>query len=456
MTMTNSENRYISEILYKFQEAKGRACVFLPKQFPIIRIVANAIAKFRYKRPDDQILIIVSNQSERIAILTFLQQNNIYYNIKILTREFVKSIYSTKFVIFINILDYGFISNFADNGKFVFSIYNVSNIDTYTVMKIREILCNININIDFNNIVNDKLSLPVEEHRIGIQLEDNDTEVYTKCEQYIKDCMAIFGDLSNVNKCRIGDVNNGISAAQFRQDLAIRNGWSSTLDTSVPIYKEIDDIYNPNALFEKANLVYNIIRERINIVTNCQNKLENIKNIILDNIDKKILIVSKSGEFANKIFNYINDEGFSSCGAYHSDVEPSYMNDENGNIICYKTGKDKGKYKLFGAIALSNAYLEAFNNGQVNCLSIKNSSSEKLKTSIDIVIFTSSLYADYDEFIKRFTKISITNPVKIYKLYCHNTIESKEIEKQVPKPNVKIIENELNIEIDNENFENVL
>ena len=40
-------------------------------------------------------------------------------------------------------------------------------------------------------------------------------------------------------------------------------------------FVQIDNIYNPNILFEKANTIYNITRERANLVTDNKNKLQN-------------------------------------------------------------------------------------------------------------------------------------------------------------------------------------
>lgn len=42
-----------------------------------------------------------------------------------------------------------------------------------------------------------------------------------------------------------------MSGAEVRDKIARANGWSETLDMSVPFNKEVDSAYNPTLLYEK-------------------------------------------------------------------------------------------------------------------------------------------------------------------------------------------------------------
>ena len=89
---------------------------------------------------------------------------------------------------------------------------------------------------------------------------------------------------------------------------------------------------------------------------------------------------------------------------------------------------------------------------EINLLSIKNSSDIELKTAIDIVIFTSSLCSTSNEFIARFSNIEFnTNPLNVYVLYCIDTKEAQELNNRIMPRNIKLVEEEKNIQIDEKN-----
>ena len=54
-------------------------------------------------------------------------------------------------------------------------------------------------------IRHDNIYSPVEEHRYGVELSDDDRELYNKYTDYITTCISIFGELSNIEKCKKGD-----------------------------------------------------------------------------------------------------------------------------------------------------------------------------------------------------------------------------------------------------------
>lgn len=114
-----------------------------------------------------------------------------------------------------------------------------------------------------------------------------------------------FGDLKTIEKCKYGDEVLNISATEFRNNIAKQNGWRHDLDTNIAFYKQIDDIYNPNILEEKARNFYSIAKLRRDLCTDNVDKLSVINDICNANKDKKILIVSKRGEFAAQITKFL-------------------------------------------------------------------------------------------------------------------------------------------------------
>jgi hypothetical protein len=273
-------------------------------------------------------------------------------------------------------------------------------------------------------------------------LSDDDRELYDKCTTFINNCVAIFGNLSIIDKCKNGDKTYNVSAAEFRYQLAKENGWHENLDVTCEFQKRIDEVYNPNELFEKASTFYNITRQRRNLITDNESKLESILEICKKHKDDNIIIVSSRGEFANKITEYINKNLGNICGDYHNCIEDCIATDALGEVILIKSGVNKGKPKIVGHQAISTRNETFYNNGLLNVLSIKSSSDKKLKVKCSIIVFTTPICDNIFEFRTRFSNIEITSePIITYKLYCANTIEENLINKQQPHKLIKIINN---------------
>ena len=76
-------------------------------------------------------------------------------------------------------------------------------------------------------------------------------------------------------------------------------------------------------LKERASKTYEIIRNRSQLLSDYDGKLDAILKIIEDNPGKKILIINKRGDFATRVTEYINCCSMSPiCGNYHDRVEP--------------------------------------------------------------------------------------------------------------------------------------
>lgn len=458
--MTN-EQKLIAQFVEGFRVNKGKASCYAFHPLKPEGIVTMFVYLHRQKRTDTSIFIVTRDYNERIRIKEALEKCELIDKVTILTKTYIRKDYNYNYTFTIVIGcndDYGLLMHLSNQSKFTFNIlteYNKSGIFNDWISKNLPV---IKTNINTNDIIKDRYKLPVEERHISVLLSDEDNELCNKYDEYIKSSMSIFGSFDNADKCRTGDIQLNISAGQFRYNLAIENGWSETLDTTIEFNKRIDDVYNPNSLFERASTLYNIIRERSNLITDNNAKLAIIVDIIKQNPNKKILIVSKRGEYANTVANYINENTEFVCGEYHDCIPEQYLKDENGEYIVYKSGENKGKRKVFKSRALSTMALNAFNstdNSQsINLLSIKNSSDTELKTAIDIVIFTSSICLTSVEFIQRYNNIEfINNPIPVYVIYCDNTIENKTLLNRLQYNNVTLIEEEKNIKIDEQSGE---
>lgn len=432
-----NKDKLINQIIGSFQRLRGKASVYCFAKDVVPEIVYNVINLFTKKHENSLITIVVDCYETRKQIKEYLNEHIKEYvnrNIRILTITYVNERYHyvNDLIITVGVNDnFSILNKLNKENKFMLTILTKNIMDNNFINNIRNILpCIDTADLDIA-IRHDNIYSPVEEHRYGVELSDDDRELYNKYTDYITTCISIFGELSNIEKCKKGDDKLGISAADFRNTVAYENGWREDLDTNIPFMKQIDDIYNPNILFERACTFYTITKQRRDLVCDNDAKLEVIKNICLDNKDKKILIISKRGEYAAKITKYLNENSDIKCGDYHDCIEDAIAVDDMGIPILVKSGVNKGKPRVVGAQAQSSLNERRFNAGYINALSIKSASNIKLKIACDIVILTSSLCDNIIEVKSRFTDIVFNSvPTKTFRVYCNSTIENDKLNKE--------------------------
>lgn len=470
--MRKYDEKVVEEIKNGFQKNKGKGSIFLPQPVNIYPLIFSTIITIKNKTPDANIIIVVDKFSQRQNIIESFnildEETRNYYldKLSVLTKDFAKTQYYKPKEFHLAIIaglntinDLSKILDIEKASKFTMCIITENLMNTEFTTRVREVLPDIITNISAVEARKAIVSSPVEEIRCPIVMSDTDTSKYEEYTNFIKDSMSIFGDIETVNKCRNGDPANKLSAVDVRLKIAQANGWSYDLDTTVEFMKNIDDLYNPNAIATRADVIYNMIRSRRDLLLNNDAKLEEIKNLLENEIDKdtKVIIISKIGEFARKITEYINDYfGDNYCADYHDCIPDGCITDENGELIRYKSGSKKGQLRVYKSQAISTLNLQYFNSGYIKVLSIKNSSSTDLKTASSTVILTSSLLDDIIKIRTRFVNVDFGEHTKVYRLYCKNTIEENELMNEEPNHLITVKEQEKQISFDNNSGEIII
>ena len=433
-------NKINNNLQQEFLANKGKGLVFAYTPINIGNMLLGTIGKLIVKRPNEKLLIVIKEYKYKEEIISSIKNNLelkdavfIENHIQFLSESFAyNKLYLYTVNILIGIESKEFIYKSYVESKFTLCVITNPTLRLNIINTIRSFLPVLNIGVADNDLQATKINTPVNEYRHPIYLNEEQTAQYEKYSAFIKDSMTVFGDFNAVECCRNGDIATGLSAMQYCSNLAKQNGWSHELDMSIEFNVQIDKIYNPNAIHERAQLIYNIARERKSFVCNIPDKISKIIEIVKANPRKRIVIVSKSGEFANEIANTLNKEVLT-CGLYHNEIPACYMPDSNGNDITYKQGINKGKPKLFKASALSSYYEELYKLNYINVLSIKSSSDNKLNIDIDIVIFTTTLVDDIFKFKARFRNCNFPKRVtEIHRIYCKDTIEENVFYKENP------------------------
>lgn len=447
MIMKTNTNKYIDEVKNGFQQNKGVGSVYCYNTDILPNLVFAIVDSFRNKHPDKPIFIAVDTYETRMSISKVLREkfDSNTDNIKILSCNYINTKYNYKYDLIITVginSEYNILSHFRTNGKFVLAILTKNIMDSNFINAIRKILPEIKTTVTADAVKTDRIYTPVEERRVGVDLSDKDKEQYREYTNYITTCINVFGNLDNIEKCKFGDTKLNISAADYRHMIAKENGWSEELNTNLDFLKQLDEVYNPNVLLERACNFYNIAKLRKDLITDNGAKLFALQKICEDNAGKKILIISKRGEFAANITKYLNNDTIV-CGDYHDNIEHAIATDDYGNIILVKSGDTKGAPKIIGAQAQSTANERRFNLNMISCLSIKNSSNTKLAVACDVVIITSPFCEGIIDIKKRFNNVVFNgSPTKLYRIYCRDTIENDTINKEKPNHIITVLDEE--------------
>lgn len=322
--------------------------------------------------------------------------------------------------------------------------------DTAVLYKMCPILSEFKVN-EINEI---RTNTPVEEVQIPITITEDSEEykLLNYYNEYITHTINIFGSFNIIEQARIGNQSLNISANQICAQIAQENGWNENLDMSVEYNRQIDELYNPNNLKERASLTYDIIRKRSALLTDYESKLESIVDIIEQHPDKKILIINKRGEFASKVTDFINKSNNTlSCGNYHNNLENVPAVDDDGNYIYYKSGAKKGEVKMLGMQAQKTLNQRLFNEDKIQILSTNGAPDKSLSIDVDIIIITSPLCESIKSYIYRLSDLRFnSDKIKLYTLYCKDTIEEKQLMNKEVSSNHIIINKCENIVISNE------
>ena len=299
-----------------------------------------------------------------------------------------------------------------------------------------------------------RVSTPIEETLVSVSIPEDseDYKVLQYYNDYITTSLNVFGSFEVMQQCRVGNVALNISAAQICDQIARENGWNEHLDMSDQMSFQIDELYNPGNLKERASETYNKIRLRGQLVSDYKGKLDAILELVQKNRGKKILIISKRGQFASKVTNYINEMvGDIICGDYHDCVEPVIARDDKGNVLRFKSGARKGEIRYMGDKAQRTLNEKLFNQNKLSILSTSNAPDKSLYALFDIVIITSTLCEPIETFLYRLSNVYFNNKITLYTIYVKNSIEELRLNNK-PVSETHTIVNNCENEIRTDNY----
>lgn len=465
--MRNNVLEIFNEAADKWRSASGIGSIILTQPLDIIKLAVHILDKMIVKSPDLIVMIITETLTDRANILYAIENTSVNSDsykklianksICVFTRDYIESstykgINQKDLLITINVTKFKGIIERYDGAKcFKYKLVLTNDIDKVASNAVLMYQFAPKVySLNYASLLSKSVNSPVKEYQIACSLTQPDQEHYDKCTNYINDSVTIFGDFDKIEECRTGNRQLNISAEMCRTLIAERNGWKPVMDMSDLMARRLDELYNPIALGERANQVYNIIRERRSIVTDNITKLEKVLEIVKANLGKKILIISMRGEFASKITEYINSNvnytsksiitngeifdtnikvlQYDYCGNYHNDMEGIPAYDKHGKQKVYKSGQKIGQPVILQAKAQRSQNLTLFNEDYMRVLSANNAIDTAFNGIVDLVIFTSPLCYSIRDIKYRLPNLSFsTEPNIIYKIYVAGTLEEKKM-----------------------------
>lgn len=448
---------------------KGIGTFVIPAPFDSLKPLLYILPQLYNKSPTTNIVIIVKDFADRSSIENYLTTlnnevwNNSFRtvihngNLRILTTEYAAehiNEYSPLLTIIYNPSIFHFVHiAMIEKSKFKLVILN-KLLDSKTMDDFYTVAPSIG-NFSQNVIDEVRTNRPVKECLVGLTIVP-DSELDKEMNYYnreISTALAIFGNFDNIKYARLGNSDTNCSSMMICDAIARTNGWDNHLDMSSEFNRDIDKLYSPAAIKERADSIYNIIRERSTKLASSKDKLSNILDIVNDNSDKNILIINKYGEFANLVTDYLNDKsGKRICANCHDKVDNVPAVDDYGNPILIKSGAKKGQPKLLGVIAQKKLAQKLMNTHKINVISCGASPDKSLDVDIDLLIITSPLCDTIESYFYRLSKVHFSNEVLLYTLFYKGTLEEKKLEDRTIPVNHTIINDfDRNVKVDNNN-----
>lgn len=289
-----------------------------------------------------------------------------------------------------------------------------------------------------------RVSSPIEEIFVDVTIPEDseDWKLYKYYCKYIETSLNVFGSFDILKQARVGNEQLNISSAAICSRIAEENGWNEHLDMRYEFNQSLDELYNPNNLKDRASKTYEMIRNRGILLSDYDKKLEKILEIIKTCAGDKILIISKRGEFASKVTDYINEHSETDiCGNYHNKVDDIPAVDLYGNPIFIKSGIERGKRKSMGYKAQMTLNEKKFNANLIQCLSLSNAPDKSLSVDFNTIIITSPQCDNIKSYLYRLSNIRLKgDKIKLFSIFCKNTIEQERLLVK-PEMETKIIVN---------------
>lgn len=290
-------------------------------------------------------------------------------------------------------------------------------------------------------------------YNIGVELTEEERELYTEYTNIISDGMGKFGsDFDLAGKCarggkdKRGEFFKNIDwATKHAYDMGWDDEYPSIARSPKPYnmpfedYRDIidiDNLWNPEKIIGYGSELFEYTRKRKFLLAKATNKIVKSVSICRKFSDKKIAAFSQSTEFAANLCKIINEKKIMKAVEYHSNIKSSALRTDNlGNPdlfgdgdwkrITTKSSPNFDKPKIFGADTIKKLGMEWFTKTETGLLSMGSALDKGLDIpdiQIGLVTSMNNKRNQHEQRKGRSTRLSDNkeNAIMIY-IYCKDT-----------------------------------
>lgn len=410
--MTKDERQYQSIMIWR--DSKGRGTLNLTMRFGKTRIAKLISERVNDKHPNCKIIIITPNDIVRKNAednMVVNSNTDIYTSNSYLEKcKSSKDVDDCTILIIdeihkiINTQVYKYIKNI--NAKFKLGLTGAKLTDANKSL-LNDLEMPVIDLITEDEALKNGWIAPYIEYNLGIQLDDEDKVKYTKYSQLITEVQELFKGSHNIINSAIGtkifDTDFAVAMASFtgvkytnpntdkyvfikptliRGVFAESMGWKKDLDITYEYNARINELYNPDVLYERAKLFNKYVRQRNEILVCNRNKLNTAIAIIDRFKDKPCICFNESIEMANMLYNHFDKSSI----VYHSNIEPGYIiNPKTGDYYRHKNGNPI----YMGAVRIKKLAIEGIKDGTFKQLFTAKALNEGVTIeNIELVITT--------------------------------------------------------------------
>jgi len=266
-------------------------------------------------------------------------------------------------------------------------------------------------------------------YNIGLDLVSDDQLYYDGLTDRMNDIFTYFdGDFDTINNCYTGNRITGKTADVFRREFATKMGWTDTMDTSIEYYDNIDKFFNPNYVYEQAKLYMELMSKRNHYIDEHMDKVKYAVKLLLYNSEKRFIVICKNGAMADAVTRalYAANNSYHSR-AIHTGLSPVNFNDEDGNVVVYKSGARKGQPRDYGAKTQTDMYLGWFNTNRLKAIIMTNAPEKDIELDmVDGIISLSPKNKSYEELQERIN-IKLNGNTNLVNVYISGTTDETKL-----------------------------
>lgn len=408
------------KLLSLWKEQKGKGTIITVDENEIIKVFEIAINSIKATYPDKKLLV--------------LSPSSLYFKLRPYFPDIIAN-WSDLYKADLSKQQYFAVFVAGVNHMSKFSLDALFKLNTKFMLGTSDVVA------DLNQLIVDNLPVVVDMSRSYKELNyvvtmDTDTmEMYDKVVERMKEILTVFRTYDNITYSLSGF--GGTSASDFRNNFARDNGWSREMDINIPMFKSIDECYNPDILYEQASLYNKLILERHKLISKSASKLDALTSVILSNKNKRFLVLAKGDDVCDDIADKLVRQKIK-AESIHANTESRNMRDENGRLILIKTGVNKGQPKLFGTKSVNDAILRQFNARKLSCLVTTGTLDKSAVISgLDAIIIISPKASNYFTLKSRIQELSFDGDIIIINIVFDVDVDINVYHKKQQALNVK-------------------